>query len=157
MADSGQVRVNLTIGEERVRAEDVTKGQSIDLHHRDPEHLHDEMKVQFHDVFGEPDESVHSFDCVWVNAFKLFTNTKLWCYRITSLICGLPLAIYWGVYFAILSFCAIWCCEPYMKAYVIELSCIRRIFETMLNAFWRPCFETVGYIFYNIRIQKVSA
>lgn len=87
--------------------------------------------------------------------FQLFTNVKLWCYRITSLICGLPLAIYWGVYFALLSFCAIWCCEPYLKAYAIELGCVRRIFQTMLNAFYRPCFEAIGYIFYNIRIQKV--
>ena len=87
-------------------------------------------------------------------AFQLFTNTKLWCYRITSLICGLPLSIFWGVYFACLSFCVIWCCEPYMKAYEIELSCARKLYTTFLNAFYRPCYEACGYCFYNIRITK---
>ncbi|KAL4217082.1 Caveolin-1 [Mactra antiquata] len=146
--------VKLTIGEENVTTADVTKGENLDLKSRDPEELHTDLKVQFHDIFGEPDETVFSFDFIWTWAFKLFTNVKLWCYRITSLICGLPLAIYWGIYFALLSFCAIWCCEPYMKAYAIELGCVRRIFQTMLNAFFRPCFEVMGYCFYNIRIQK---
>ncbi|WAR25466.1 CAV1-like protein [Mya arenaria] len=112
MAES---EVKLTIGEDKVTTVDVTKGAAVDLKARDPEHLHDHVRVQFHDIFGEPDETVFSFDFVWTWAFKLFTNTKLWCYRITSLICGLPLAIYWGIHFALLSFCAIWCCEPYLK------------------------------------------
>ncbi|XP_052778959.1 caveolin-1-like isoform X2 [Mya arenaria] len=150
MAES---EVKLTIGEDKVTTVDVTKGAAVDLKARDPEHLHDHVRVQFHDIFGEPDETVFSFDFVWTWAFKLFTNTKLWCYRITSLICGLPLAIYWGIHFALLSFCAIWCCEPYLKAYAIELHCVRRVFQTMLNAFYRPCFEAMGYIFYNIRVQ----
>lgn len=152
---ASETSVRLTVGEEKVTTVDVTKGQDVDFKARDPEQLHGDLRVQFHDVFGEPDETVFSFDFIWRWAFKLFTNVKLWCYRITSLICGLPLAIYWGIYFAILSFCAIWCCEPYMKAYSIELRCIRRIFETLLNAFYRPCFEVIGYCFYNIRIQKV--
>ncbi|XP_060562102.1 caveolin-3-like [Ruditapes philippinarum] len=153
-SDSNGGEIKLTVGEDKVTTADVTKGEEIDLKNRDPENLHDHIKIQFHDVFGEPDETVFSFDFVWRFAFKLFTNVKLWCYRIVSLICGLPLAIFWGIYFAMLSFCAIWCCEPYMKAYAIELGCIRRLFNTMLNAFVRPCFEVMGYCFYNIRVQK---
>lgn len=153
MAQDSEVK--LTVGEERVDSRDVTKGMVIDLKDRDPENLHDDMRMTFHDILGEPDEGVFSFDFIWTWAFKLFTNTKLWCYRITSLICGLPLAIYWGCYFAVLSFCTIWCCEPYLKAYAIELRCFRRVYETFLGAFLRPCFEACGYCFYNIRIQKV--
>ncbi|KAH3892238.1 hypothetical protein DPMN_016352 [Dreissena polymorpha] len=151
---ASQTEVRLTVGGERVTARDVTRGEAIDLKNRDPESLHDNMRIHFHDVFGEPDESVYSFDCVWTCAFRLFTNVKLWTYRIVSLLCGLPLAIYWGVYFAILSFCVIWCCEPYLKAFAIELGCVRRIFNTLLAAFYRPCAETIGYIFYNIRITR---
>lgn len=42
MAES---EVKLTVGEEHVKV-DVTKGQNIDMLHRDPERLHDEIKVQ---------------------------------------------------------------------------------------------------------------
>mgnify|MGYP000356772521 FL=1 len=42
MAES---EVKLTIGEEHVKPGDVTKGQNIDLKFRDPEHLHDRLKV----------------------------------------------------------------------------------------------------------------
>lgn len=152
---SKESEIKLTIAEEKVTTADVTKGQDVDLKHRDPNNLHGDMRVQFHDIFGEPDETVFSFDFIWRWAFKLFTNTKLWCYRITSLICGLPLAIYWGIHFALISFCAIWCWEPYMKSYAIELGCVRRLFNIMLAAFCQPCFEMMGYCFYNIRVQKV--
>ena len=42
MAES---EIKLTIGEEKVDSKDVTKGQEIDLKFRDPEKLHDEMRV----------------------------------------------------------------------------------------------------------------
>ena len=45
MAQESEVK--LTIGEERVDSKDVTKGQEIDMKFRDPEHLHDSMKVWF--------------------------------------------------------------------------------------------------------------
>jgi len=41
-----------------------------------------------------------------------------------------------------------------LQSYAIELGCVRRIFQTLLNAFYRPCFEVMGYCFYNIRITK---
>lgn len=43
MAES---EVKLTVGEEKVKAEDITKGHVIDMLHRDPEHLHDRIKVR---------------------------------------------------------------------------------------------------------------
>ena len=42
MAES---EIKLTIGEQTVDSKDVTKGQEIDLKFRDPEKLHDEMRV----------------------------------------------------------------------------------------------------------------
>jgi len=42
---ASQSEVKLTIGEQRVTTADVTKGQSVDLLHRDPENLHDNLKV----------------------------------------------------------------------------------------------------------------
>ena len=43
MAQDSEVK--LTVGEERVDSRDVTKGMVIDLKDRDPENLHDDMRV----------------------------------------------------------------------------------------------------------------
>ena len=45
MAQDSEVK--LTVGEERVDSRDVTKGMVIDLKDRDPENLHDDMRVSF--------------------------------------------------------------------------------------------------------------
>lgn len=37
--------VKLTIGNENVKANDVTGGMEIDIHERDPNNLHDDLKV----------------------------------------------------------------------------------------------------------------
>ncbi|KAL5015244.1 hypothetical protein ScPMuIL_009514 [Solemya velum] len=112
--------------------------------------------VTFEEIIAEPHPTIFSFDKVWILSYKVFTNTKLWCYRITTLICAIPLSIFWGIYFACLAFCTIWCCVPCVKAYSIEFHCVRQFWETILNTFLRPCYEACGYIFYNIRISKVS-
>ncbi|KAK3103711.1 hypothetical protein FSP39_021241 [Pinctada imbricata] len=146
--------VRLTIGNEQVDTADVTKGQEIDLKDRDPENLNEDFKVQFHDIIGEPEEGVFSFDKIWIYSFKTYTNTKLWCYRITTLICGIPVSFCWGIYFACLAFNTIWICIPAVKAYNLKLRCAKGCFDSLLEAFVRPCYEASGYIFYNIRIFK---
>lgn len=42
---ASQAEVKLTVGEERVTTVDVTKGESVDLQSRDPENLHEGLKV----------------------------------------------------------------------------------------------------------------
>ena len=51
MAQESEVK--LTIGEERVDSKDVTKGQEIDMKFRDPEHLHDSMKVRMFSLLAD--------------------------------------------------------------------------------------------------------
>lgn len=45
MAENKDSEIKLTVGEENVKTTDVTKGDEIDLKHRDPENLHDHVKV----------------------------------------------------------------------------------------------------------------
>jgi hypothetical protein len=44
-ADSNGGEIKLTVGEDKVTTADVTKGEEIDLKNRDPENLHDHIKV----------------------------------------------------------------------------------------------------------------
>uniref|UniRef100_A0A1I8GQY0 Caveolin n=1 Tax=Macrostomum lignano TaxID=282301 RepID=A0A1I8GQY0_9PLAT len=116
----------------------------IDLVNRDPDLINQHLKVQFEDIIAEPDPTVFSFDNVWTCSFKVFTSTKLWCYRIISLICAIPAAICWGIEFAMLSFCTIWCWQPSLKAFDISLWYTRRIYEILLKVFVEPCFHAFG-------------
>ncbi|XP_064605354.1 caveolin-3-like [Liolophura sinensis] len=143
-AHTPEQEVKLTVDNDEGAAEEVMKSQEITIGDRDPNRMNDHVKIAFTDIIGEPDPGVHSFDKIWLISFKVFSNTKLWCYRITTLILGLPLSVIWGVYFACLAFCNIWICEPCIKSFFIELNCFRRIWEIILTAFYRPCFEAMG-------------
>ncbi|PAA75353.1 hypothetical protein BOX15_Mlig010275g2, partial [Macrostomum lignano] len=127
--------------------------QRLDVISRDPNGLNKHCKIQFEDIIAEPDPTVFSFDSVWTISYKVFTTTKLWCYRISSLICAIPAAICWGIEFACLSFCTIWCWQPSIKAYEISLWYTSRIYEVLLKAFMEPCFHAIGKMFSHIVVN----
>jgi hypothetical protein len=148
--------VNLSVGGDTVQTNDVTKGETIDVVERDPTRMNDHVKVTFEEVFAEPHPTVFAFDGVWTTSYKTFTNTKLWCYRISTLLCAVPLSIIWGIYFALLACCTIWCCRPCIKCYEIKMSCFRGFLQAVLDSICRPCYESFGYLFYNIRIRMIK-
>lgn len=114
------------------------------------------FQVFFQDVFAEPEGS-YSIDGVWRTSFTAFVNTKYWCYRIITAVLGIPTAVLCGMYFACLSFDYIWCVTPCLRAYIIELQCLGKIFGLCLRTFCDPFFESVSRIFSGIKIssQKV--
>ncbi|XP_013403000.1 caveolin-3 [Lingula anatina] len=142
-----------TVAGEEVK---VTLGpDDIDIMNRDPDEINQHLKVTFSDIFAEPHPTIFSFDKVWVLSYQAFTATQLWCYRILSLICGLPCAVCWGIEFACISFCNIWVCVPYVKAFYISLHCIRKIFEPFMDTFVAPCYLAMGKIFSSIKVLVV--
>ncbi|XP_072620948.1 caveolin-1 isoform X1 [Vulpes vulpes] len=127
--------------------------KEIDLVNRDPKHLNDDVvKIDFEDVIAEP-EGTHSFDGIWKASFTTFTVTKYWFYRLLSALFGIPMALIWGIYFAILSFLHIWAVVPCIKSFLIEIQCISRVYSIYVHTFCDPFFEAVGKIFSNIRIN----
>ena len=105
----------------------------VDLMNRDPNQLNSYVHVQFEDVLAEP-PGAHSADCVWRNSEKCFTGAKNCCYRFLTFICGICIALYWGCEFACLSFYAIWCCTPYLRALHIALHPIKKVYSIMLGS-----------------------
>ncbi|XP_007892775.1 caveolin-1 [Callorhinchus milii] len=126
--------------------------KEIDLVNRDPKHLNDDVvKVDFEDVIAEP-EGTYSFDGVWKASFTTFTVSKYWCYRLLSAILGIPLAIIWGIYFAILTFIHIWAVMPCIKSYMIEIQFISRVYSICIHTFFDPLFEAMGKMCSSIRV-----
>ncbi|XP_032819264.1 caveolin-1 [Petromyzon marinus] len=126
--------------------------KEIDLVDRDPKHINDDVvKVEFEDVIAEP-EGAYSFDGVWKTSFTTFTVTKYWCYRLLSGLCGIPLALIWGFYFACLTFCHIWAVVPCVKSYLIEIQCASRIYALCVHTFCDPLFEAMGKAFATVKV-----
>ena len=110
------------------------------------------FQIDFEDVIAEP-EGTHSFDGIWKASFTTFTVTKYWFYRLLSALFGIPMALIWGIYFAILSFLHIWAVVPCIKSFLIEIQCISRVYSIYVHTFCDPLFEAIGKIFSNIRIN----
>lgn len=127
-------------------------GHQMNIEDRDPAAMNDHVKVFFQDVFAEPGGS-HSIDGVWRTSFKAFVNTKYWCYRIITAILGVPTAVLCGIYFACLSFDYIWCIMPCLRACIIELQCLGKIFGLCVRTFFDPFFESVGKVFGGIKVS----
>ncbi|XP_028670341.1 caveolin-1 isoform X1 [Erpetoichthys calabaricus] len=127
--------------------------KEIDLVNRDPKHINDDVvKVDFEDVIAEP-EGTHSFDGIWKASFTTFTVSKYWCYRLLTVLVGIPLALVWGIYFAILSFIHIWAVVPCVKSFLIDIQCISRVYSICIHTFCDPFFEAMGKVFSSIRVS----
>merc|ERR1712044_32209 len=92
--------------------ETMTTG--LDMAARDKEGINIEIDLDFSDVLAEP-ASAHGFDPLWRLSFILFSQTKLWLYRIISAILVLPLSIVWAVIFAVFTILYVWILRPVIK------------------------------------------
>ncbi|KAL1272549.1 hypothetical protein QQF64_028411 [Cirrhinus molitorella] len=88
-----------TKGQDSLAAHSNTKALIKD---RDPKGINKCLKVTFEDVIAEP-ASVRSFDKVWLWSHALFEVSRLWFYRIVSLLLAVPVALAAGLLFAVLS------------------------------------------------------
>lgn len=125
--------------------------ETLDMKDRDPTDMNSHVRVGFEEVFAEP-EGMHSLDPVWRYSYLTFFNSKFWCYRIITLICAVPAAILWGIYFALLTFTHIWCVVPCIKAILIKLQCAAQLFSLLVRTFWEPLYIAFSKIFSNIHI-----
>jgi len=123
---------------------------------RDPNQMNDHIKVKFHDIFAEPDAEIFTPQNVWGIATNLFTQVKFWCYRITSLICVLPLTVCWGCYFACIAFWSVWCCIPCLKSEQICCVCFKQVWQQLIDALVAPCCEAFGKLMSGIKITHVK-
>ena len=66
------------------------------------------FQVNFEDMIAEP-ESAHSGDRVWIWSHALFEVSRVWFYRIVTVLLAVPVSLITGVLFGILSCFHIWC------------------------------------------------
>ena len=127
------------------------KAEGLEFEDRDTEGLHDDLKVNFADVIAEPD-GVHSFATIWGTSYKTYSVCKFWAYRVLTAILGIPFALFWGFYFAMLAFMNVWCIVPFVKCFTIQMKFVSEIWSKLINTFLDPFFTSIGKVFANIQM-----
>ena len=84
------------------------------------------IQLDFADVLAEP-SSAHGFDPLWRLSFILFSNTKLWLYRLVSAILVLPLSIIWAAVFAVFTILYVWIIRPTIKIVEVVFAVFKRV------------------------------
>lgn len=128
----------------------------VDVAERDPTNLSSYIKVTFQEVIAEPEPSVFSLDKIWVLSFKVFNVSKIWCYRITSAMLALPLAVLCGINFACMSFCNIWLANPLVRCLAMECHIVRQVWELIMDVLLRPFCVSVGQCLASIKMTVMG-
>ena len=107
----------------------------------------------FEDVVGEPD-GIRSDVCVWQNSYTCFTCCFRLCYKLLTLLCGIPLSIFWACQFAGLVFVHIWYISPSLRLFTMNCGCAQRFYDTCLQCCLAPVVQTVGLLFSSIVVTN---
>jgi len=120
-----------------------TMSSGLDMSTRDKAGINVEIDLDFADVLAEP-SSAHGFDPLWRLSFILFSNTKLWLYRLVSAILVLPLSIIWAAIFAIFTIAYVWLIRPIIKIVEVVFAVFKRVWVSVLSATVEPLCSSLG-------------
>merc|ERR1711976_830183 len=112
-----------------------------DMEQRDINELNSHVKVVFEEVLGEPD-GVRSIDCVWRNSYMCFNGTLNCCYKVLSILCGVPLAFCRGCEFACTACSHIWYLTPAIRGLAINCGACQKMITICLNSCLSPFMES---------------
>jgi hypothetical protein len=108
------------------------------------------LQVTFEECIGEPDHT-HSIDCVWKYSYKCFNLCKTLCYLILTTLCGIPMAICWGCFFACITFCHVWEITPSIRALEINCDISKKCMNIWYGSCVTPLCEACGGLFINLK------
>ncbi|KAJ6654547.1 hypothetical protein lerEdw1_006854 [Lerista edwardsae] len=110
---------------------------------RDPREINQHLKLEFSDILAEP-SSFRSFDRVWTWSDIVFESSRLWCYRIISLLCAVPVSLFSGFLFACLGCLHIWCVMPCIQLCTMAMPPVRTLWASILDVAIAPLFASLG-------------
>ncbi|XP_061584510.1 caveolin-2 [Cololabis saira] len=110
---------------------------------RDPRGINDCLKVTFEDVIAEP-VSVRSGDRIWIWSNALFEVSRVWIYRVVSVVFAIPVSIISGLLFAILSCFHIWFVGPCSHCLLIGFCWLQNLWSIVLGVIVGPFIRSAG-------------
>lgn len=109
------------------------------LNIRDPRGINDSLKVTFEDVIAEP-VSVRSGDRVWIWSNALFEVSRVWIYRIVTVLLAIPMSILSGLLFGILSCLHIWLLSPCVQCLLVATRWLQSLWSVVMDIIVQPFF-----------------
>merc|ERR1711902_382648 len=121
-----------------------TLSSGLDMAARDKDGINVEIDLDFSDVLAEP-ASAHGFDPLWRLSFILFSQTKLWLYRLVSAVLVLPLSLLWAVIFALFTILYVWVVRPVIKLLEVMFAVVKRVWSLCSRPQLSPCAPRWGH------------
>ncbi|XP_012278879.1 caveolin-3-like [Orussus abietinus] len=140
-------------GLEKQENSSIGDGSVGELEDRDPNNLNRHLQTMWSDIIGEP-ESIRSPECAWRLSSHCFRLSRGCCYVFLSVLVAPVAALCLGVTFACLAFQQIWCVAPCLRVWKITCAATRDFFSAFTQALVRPCADSIGYLFNNIRVSN---
>jgi len=122
----------------------------LDLQNRDLTDLNDEVNIEFSSVFAEPNAN-HGFEGVWKLNYVMFTQTKLWVYKILSALVSLPLAILWALVFSMVTLIYVWLIKPVLALFTVFMAITKKVISTTVDSTLTPVAQSMGLVFHAFR------
>jgi len=120
--------------------------KDLNLGNRDSNNVNVEIDLDFDDVLAEP-AAAQGFEFAWKLAFVLFSQTKLWIYKILSAVVAIPLALIWALVFALLTVVHVWILSPALRLLDLILAVVKKVVVGVIGATLGPVCATLGLIF----------
>ncbi|CAI4222641.1 unnamed protein product [Auanema sp. JU1783] len=125
----------------------------INIDDRDGYKINEPLKLSFAEIYAEPGADYHSIACVWTNSFRAFELTRIYTYKILTLILGIPIAFIFGLIFAFVTFMAIWIGRPLMRLTRMGLALVFQLTAMIAIYAVRPFFYAAGACFSTARLH----
>lgn len=133
-----------------------TLSAGLSLTDRDGKAINSDVCLDFDDVLAEPG-STHGLDPVWQISFVLFTQTKLWLYRIFSALVAIPAALVWALVFSLITVVYVWILAPALRLFELVVAIARRVLVGVVRCTVEPVCGAVGAVFSQIGVSQTTS
>lgn len=120
---------------------------------RDDRKLQEAIDLGVDQIFGEPD-AVHSLNGIWKTTNSVFVAVRNFFYKLLSLIFAIPLAIVFGILFAVVSMLSVYVFVPIGRLLSIPFGWVAKVFSVVVTAILDPICHSCGLIFSNVKVSR---
>merc|ERR1712036_149494 len=132
-----------------------TLSAGLNMTDRDGKSINTDVCLDFDDVLAEPG-STHGLDPVWQISFVIFSQTKLWLYRIFAALVAVPAALVWALVFSLITVVYVWILAPALRLFELGVAVMRRVFVGVMRCTVEPICSAVGAVFSQIGVSQKS-
>ncbi|CAF1046440.1 unnamed protein product [Adineta steineri] len=111
---------------------------------RDPYGINKHFQLDFFNVIAEPDQSAYSFDLLHRASRQVYKYSKLFIYRLLTVIFGLPLMLFWGLIIGAYTFLMIWVLTPIRRLNQSMIAEAGIYVQTISDAVIAPLYRSLG-------------